>query len=146
MARPMRSLPILALLAVLAGCKREPPAPPAPAAAPARLEAPRPIPAPGPDWGEPDMPRIQKLFQSRFAEVKRCYEAELQRHPDAKGKLTLRFTIVESGALRDVTVARSTFERPDVPSCVAEVVRRWRTPFRPSDPVEVEYPFRFSPR
>jgi hypothetical protein len=92
------------------------------------------------------MPKVQKLFASRFAEVKRCYEAELQRHPDARGKLALRFVIAEDGAIRHVTVPSTTFRRPDVPGCGVEVVGRWRTPFRPAEPVEVEYPFRFSPR
>lgn len=145
---------LLLVLALGAGCKREAPAPaesppasrapPAPSAPPA--EPPPSTYAPAPDWGEPDMPKVRRLFEARFAEVKRCYEAELQKHPDARGKLTLRFTIVESGALRYVTVAKTTFRRRDVPNCVAEVVRRWKTPFHPSDPVEVEYPFSFSPR
>ncbi len=149
----MRRLAILAALVLLSACKREPPAPVAappasraPPAAGAPAEPPHPVYAPAPDWGEPDMPKVRKLFEGRFAEVKRCYEAELQKHPDSRGKLTLRFTIVESGALRYVKVARTTFERPDVPGCVVQVVRRWKTPFHPNDPVEVEYPFSFSPR
>lgn len=160
MRRPT-TLALLALASALGaapGCTREkapPPEPgpavaaptgpaaPAPAAVPG---APHPVHPPAPDWGEPDMPKVERLFRSRFAEVKRCYEAELQRHPESSGKLTLRFTIDESGALRHVAVARTTFRRRDVPSCVAEVVRRWRTPFRPAEPVEVEYPFSFSPR
>jgi TonB family protein len=92
------------------------------------------------------MAKVRRLFEARHAEVKRCYEAELQQHADARGKLTLRFTIAESGAIRDVAVARSTFRRPDVPSCVEQVVRRWKTPFHPGEPVEVEYPFSFTPR
>jgi TonB family protein len=147
--RPTLPLSALALVAACGGEPAPPPAPPAagavtPYAPPARpAEAPR---APAPDWGEPDMAKIQRLFRARFAEVKRCYEAELQRDPQARGRLTLRFTIAEGGALRDVAVARSTFARRDVPGCVVEVVRRWKTPFRPAEPVEVEYPFSFSPR
>ncbi|HET8542048.1 MAG TPA: AgmX/PglI C-terminal domain-containing protein [Anaeromyxobacter sp.] len=150
--RRLATAPLLALFTLAAGCQREPAGTaPARSAAPSGPVAPDAAPPPhdgaaAQDWGEPDMPKVQKLFRSRFAEVKRCYEAELQRHPQARGKLTLRFTIVESGALSGVSVARSTFERRDVPSCVAEVVRRWRTPFRPAEPVEVEYPFSFSPR
>ncbi len=153
----MRCPTLLGLLLAVglgAACKREAPAPAAaPSAAPspppssaAPLAPPHPVYPPAPDWGEPDMPKVRRLFEARFAEVKRCYEAELQKHPDAKGKLTLRFTIVESGALRYVTVAKTTFQRRDVPSCIVEVVRRWKTPFHPNDPVEVEYPFSFSPR
>jgi hypothetical protein len=154
----MRRPSVLGLLLVLsagAACKRDAPAAPvvAPPASPAPIAPSAPAPASphptspaAPDWGEPDMPKVRKLFEARFAEVKRCYEAELQKHPDARGKLTLRFTIVESGALRYVTVAKTTFQRRDVPSCVVEVVRRWKTPFHPVEPVEVEYPFSFSPR
>jgi outer membrane biosynthesis protein TonB len=119
------------------------PPPPAPAA-PTAASAPS-YPPIG-SWGEPDAAKLKKLFEKRFAEVKRCYEAELQRHPDARGKITLRFRVVESGALRDVEVAKSTFARKDVPACVAEVVGRWTTPFRPDEPVEVEYPLSFTPR
>jgi len=143
----------LALL-LLAACGREPAPPPAAAAPPASAAAPGPPTQPvaqersgaGPDGGEPDMPGVERLFRSRFAEVKRCYEAALQRDAELRGKLTLAFTIVESGAIGRVSVARSTFRRRDVPACVAEVVRRWQTPFRPAEPVEVEYPFSFSPR
>jgi hypothetical protein len=150
----MRRLAALAVLVLLSACKREAPAPAvSPLASPAPssprappAEPPHPLYAPAPDWGEPDTPKVRKLFEARFAEVKRCYEAELQKHPDARGKLTLRFTIVESGALRYVTVAKTTFQRRDVPSCVVAVVRRWKTPFHPDEPVEVEYPFSFSPR
>src|SRR5512133_2184115 len=156
MRRPAAVLAVVAL-ALGAGCKREAPAPvaappasPAPSTPPAPSvapeEPPHPIYPPAPNWGETDMPKVRKLVEARFAEVKRCYEAELQKHPDAKGKLTLRFTIVESGALRYVTVAKTTFKRRDVPGCIVEVVRRWKTPFHPNDPVEVEYPFSFSPR
>ncbi len=147
----MRRAPLLVLL-LSAACSREPAqapaAPAAPPGAPSSGAAREPPRAAGPaaSWGEPDLPGVQKLFASRFAEVKRCYEAELQRHPDARGKLTIRFTIAESGAIRGVSVARSTFRGRDVPACVAEVVGRWTTPFRPAEPVEVEYPFSFSPR
>jgi hypothetical protein len=120
---------------------------PAPRAVAARPAA-RPPPAepPAASWGEPDMGKIRRLFKERFPEVKRCYEGALQKDAAARGKFTLRFTIAEGGTLRSVKTVRSTFARPDVPSCVADVVRRWKTPFRPAQPVEVEFPLAFSPR
>lgn len=150
--RRMRCVLLLAL--AISACGREPP--PAPAAAPAPAATPEPSPPPAaparaaaraePDWGEPDLAKIQRLFRQRFPEVKRCYEAALAQDEGASGRFTLRFTILTSGALDEVSAARSTFRRRDVPACVAEVVRRWRTPFRPAEPVAVEYPFRFTPR
>ena len=166
----MRSA-VLALAALLAlpACDGDPAAPARPVppvaspAPPAVAPAPAPLPADparllGPaeparpaggargEWGEPDGAKVRKLFEAHAAEVRRCYEAELQRRPDARGKLTLRFTIAESGALRGVSVASTTFDRRRVPACVEQVVARWTTPFRPSAPVEVEYPFAFAPR
>lgn len=142
---------------LLAACSREPP--PAPAAPGAATPASPPSPAgkpaaSEPDWGEPEAGEVKALFRARAAEVKRCYESALAQEPTVSGRFTLRFTIAESGALRDVSVVGSTFGRsaacPEscrrVPECVAEGVRRWRTPFRPAEPVTVEYPFRFAPR
>jgi hypothetical protein len=96
-------------------------------------------------WGEPDAAKVKKLFERRFAEVKRCYATVLESEPTTRGKFTLRFVIAPGGELREVSVASSTFRRRDVPDCVAATVRRWRTPFRPQEPVAIEYPFRFTP-
>jgi TonB family protein len=143
----------LAVPLLLTACGSGPSAPPAPAtpAAPAAKPATAKRSAAaqrrtgGGDWGEPDMPKLQRYVRRQMPEVKRCYEAGLQRDDAASGKLTLRFTIAPGGEVRDVRVAASTFRRREVPACVAEVVRRWRTPFRPAEPVDVEYPFRFAP-
>ena len=34
---------------------------------------------------------------------------------------------------------------PEVASCIVNTMRSWRTQFRPSGPVTVEYPFVFQP-
>ncbi len=85
-------------------------------------------------------------MHQRAGEVRRCYETALAGNPAVRGRLTLRFTIAETGALTGVAATRSTFSRRDVPSCIEDVVRGWKSPFRPAEPVEVEYPFSFSPR
>ncbi len=85
-------------------------------------------------------------MQRHSKELRRCYESALAGNPNARGRITLRFTIGENGTLTSVSAARSTFARRDVTTCVEDIVRRWRTPFRPAEPVEVEYPLSFSPR
>ncbi len=85
-------------------------------------------------------------MRQRAADVRHCYEAALAGNPAVRGRMTLRFTIAEGGAIRDVAATRSTFARRDVPACIEGVVRQWSTPFRPAEPVEIEYPFSFSPR
>ncbi len=85
-------------------------------------------------------------MQRHSKDVRRCYESALAGNPNARGRITLRFTIGENGALTGVSATRSTFARRDVARCIEDIVRGWRTPFRPEEPVEVEYPLAFSPR
>ncbi len=85
-------------------------------------------------------------MRQHASEVRRCYESALSQDERARGKMTLRFTIGQGGGVEGVAVTRSTFARRDVPNCIAAVARTWRTPFRPAEPVEIEYPFSFSPR
>lgn len=97
-------------------------------------------------WGEPDGAKVRKWMRRHSKELRRCYESALAGNPNARGRIILRFTISETGALTGVSVTRSTFARRDVATCAVDVVRGWRTPFRPAEPVEVEYPLSFSPR
>ncbi|HEX9401732.1 MAG TPA: AgmX/PglI C-terminal domain-containing protein [Anaeromyxobacter sp.] len=136
---------------LLCSCSREPvptAAPPAPAA-PAASAAPAAEPkasrrdaGPAPELTGPAFKRFAK---GKSAEVRRCYEAALGNDPTLGGKVTIQFAILPSGAVSGVSVARSSFRRDAVPTCVAAVVRGWRTPFRPEEAVTVEYPLSFAP-
>jgi TonB family protein len=88
---------------------------------------------------------FRRFADGRRAEVQRCYEAVLQKNPAARGKIMARFTILPAGTVDGVEIARSTFRGDELPRCVVEVLRRWTTPFRPDEPVGVEYPFSFAP-
>jgi hypothetical protein len=141
---------------LLAACGRGAP-PPETNAAPASATAPAPAAAKVPAAGrgahvaegpapELTLATFRKFTKKRGAEVRRCYEAALQNDPSLRGKLTLTFAVVPGGGVSEVRVAKSTFRSSAVPSCVVTVVRGWRTPFRPEEPVDVEYPIDFGPR
>ncbi len=136
----LRLVPILSVLALSACAREEPPAAARPAPPAARGSA-----RAEPDWGEPDMEKLRRLFKARSGEIRSCYEAALQRDPTTSGRLTLRFTIARGGAIEDVSFDGSTFRRSEVPRCITGLVRGWKTPFRPSEPIAVEYPLRFTP-
>lgn len=135
----------------LAACAKDPaPAPralqSAPAAAPSPAPAARPFrrdEAPAPEL---TLASFRAFTKKQNAEVRRCYEAALANEPSLRGKLTLSFSILPGGGVSEVRVARSSFRSHAVPSCVASAVRGWRTPFRPEEPVDVEYPLDFGPR
>lgn len=149
----MKLAPFAVAGLLLAACSRDPaPAPPA--------SAPPPAPAPAPSAPAPRTPAsrasapapeltlaaFKSFTKKRNAEVRRCYEAALANDASLRGKVTLAFAILPGGGVSEVRVARSTFRSPSVPSCVASVVRAWKTPFRPDEPVDVEYPLVFGPR
>jgi TonB family protein len=148
-----RVKPLTAALAtaVLLACSKDP-------AAPDRTAPPAPPPAPAPQVQRPRAPRaaapapeltlsaFKSYTKKRSAEVRQCYESALANDQTLRGKVTLAFAILPGGGVSEVRVARSTFGSPTVPSCVAAVVRAWRTPFRPPEPVDVEYPLVFKPR
>lgn len=156
--RPVKLAPAAAAALLLAACSREPAAPAAPAAA--QSAAPAPPAAPGrktaqapargarPEAPAPELTlaAFKSFTKKRSAEVRRCYEAALANDQNLRGKVTLAFAIEPSGGLSEVRVARSTFRTRDVPACIVAVVRGWRTPFRPSEAVEVEYPLDLRPR
>jgi hypothetical protein len=74
-----------------------------------------------------------------------CYERTLKRNPDARGRLLVRFTVDRCGMVSDAALGVERGDVRDTAACVGAVVRRWRTPFRPSGPVEIEYPISLAP-
>jgi outer membrane biosynthesis protein TonB len=97
------------------------------------------------DSAEIDQGKLGAFVRARMGLIKTCYETALKRNPNLRGKLTIRFTILETGGVADVTVVLNTVGSPEVAACISGTMRSWRTQFRPSGPVTVEYPFVFSP-
>jgi outer membrane biosynthesis protein TonB len=97
------------------------------------------------DSSDIDQAKLNAFVRARMGLIKACYESALKRNPNLKGKIAIRFTILETGGLADVSAAQNTMGAVDVASCIMNTMRSWRTQFRPSGPVVVEYPFVFSP-
>lgn len=127
----------------------------APAFAAPAVAAPSPVPSAAIDpraaataEGAPrpfDPGELQAFAHARLAGVRDCYEEGLRTDPALEGRIDVRFELLESGALADVRVARSTLGAPAVEACIVEVMAGWRTPFRPPEPISLEYPFVFRP-
>jgi hypothetical protein len=97
------------------------------------------------DSSDIDQAKLNAFVRARMGLIKACYESALKRNPKLKGKIAIRFTILETGGLADVSAAQNSMGAADVASCIMNTMRSWRTQFRPSGPVVVEYPFVFSP-
>ncbi len=96
------------------------------------------------DSSDVDQGKLGAFVRARIGLIKACYENQLKRNPNLKGKIRIRFTILETGGLTDVAVVENSLGSPEVASCIVGTMRGWRTPFRPSGTVTVEYPFVFS--
>jgi outer membrane biosynthesis protein TonB len=97
------------------------------------------------DSAEIDQQKLSSFIKARMGLIKACYENALKRNPSLKGKIAIRFTILETGGLADLETIANTMGAADVSNCIMATMRSWRTQFKPSGPVTVEYPFVFSP-
>lgn len=90
---------------------------------------------------------IQRVINANKAQVRYCYEVELQRDQNLEGKVAVKWIIGATGAVAQVVVTESTMRSPRVGQCLAEKIRGWRFP-QPAGGgvVEVNYPFVFTSR
>lgn len=96
------------------------------------------------DSSEIDQAKLGSFVRARMGILKACYENALKRNPGLRGRMRLRFTILQTGSLQDVEMVENALGS-DVAACVSSTMRTWRTPFRPSGPVTVDYPLVFTP-
>ncbi len=97
------------------------------------------------DSADVDQAKLGAFVRARMSLLKACYENALKRNPALKGRMRIRFTILETGGLADITTAVNSLGSSEVAACIVNTMRTWRTPFKPGGPVTVEYPFVFSP-
>lgn len=71
---------------------------------------------------------IMKVIKRHQNEIKFCYEAELQTHPELAGKVAVAWTIDPRGMVADASVSESSMGNPNVESCILERIRRWKFP------------------
>ncbi len=87
---------------------------------------------------------IQKVINDNKAQIRYCYEIELQRDQTLEGKVAVKWIIAATGAVEKVVVTETTIKSARVGQCLAEKIKGWRFP-QPAGGgiVEVNYPFVF---
>ncbi len=104
-----------------------------------------PVPAP---WAVPHADELRAELRSQWSAIAQCYEATLARHPDAGGRMELRFDVAADGSLAGIAEAGTHFEDPEATRCVLGV---YRTAALASVPRELRgkgfgYAIHFEPR
>jgi outer membrane biosynthesis protein TonB len=94
--------------------------------------------------GSLDKEIIRKVVRQHRREIKYCYESELQKNPQLKGRVKMQFTISPSGSVIAATPVESTLGNPTVESCISNKIRHWTFPEpKGGGIVKVKYPFNF---
>jgi len=68
---------------------------------------------------------ISAVVSKHNAAIQACYQRELRRNPDLKGKIVVRFTISPNGNVTHVELVSSTLNNERVERCVLSRIRRW---------------------
>ncbi|MEM6996363.1 MAG: TonB family protein [Myxococcota bacterium] len=98
--------------------------------------------------GSIDKGLLRRVVRSHINEVRACYTKALAADPNAKGRVTVRFTFDATGTVVSAKIHGNTMsaEAEKVGKCVAKAVKTWTFPPAPaSGPVTVTYPFVLSP-
>lgn len=75
---------------------------------------------------------VQMVVLKHNNSIQYCYDRELRRNPNLKGKVIVRFTITPQGTVKNVKVVSSNLGNRKVESCIVSRVRRW-SDFGPID-------------
>ena len=94
--------------------------------------------------GSLDKEIIRRVVREHMAQIRYCYEKELNRTPGLKGKVVQKWVISASGSVQSATVAQTTMKNRAVESCMSRKIRSWKFP-KPKGGgiVIVNYPFIF---
>lgn len=90
--------------------------------------------------------QIDEVIQRSMAQIRYCYQRELNRQPDLAGKVTVKFTIARDGTVSSSAVKTSSLGNESAESCLVGRFYRMNFP-EPmgGGAVLVSYPFLFAP-
>lgn len=96
--------------------------------------------------GALDKDIIRRIARAHITEIRHCYNQALATDPNARGRVSITFTIAADGKVSKAEVSESTMADAAVGSCVAAAVKRWTFP-KPEGGglVTVTYPFVLEP-
>ena len=96
--------------------------------------------------GALDRDAIERVIRGHLAQIRYCYQRQLQRDWDLEGRIVFRFVIARDGSVSSVEVVESGLEDQVVESCVSKQLMRLKFPAPDGGGiVVVTYPFVFSP-
>jgi hypothetical protein len=96
--------------------------------------------------GSIDPELIRRVVHDHRAQIRTCYETQLNARPGLAGKLVSAWTIDQGGSVTEAHTQESTLRDHAVENCVAQKIKTWRFPIpKGGGEVFVTYPFIFTP-
>jgi outer membrane biosynthesis protein TonB/pSer/pThr/pTyr-binding forkhead associated (FHA) protein len=90
---------------------------------------------------------IEAVIRANLAQIKWCYEKNLQGNRQLSGRVVSAFVIGTNGRVTSSDIAQSTLNSSGTESCIRDAVSRWKFPLpRGGGVVNVKYPFVLQPR
>ncbi|NOY91497.1 MAG: AgmX/PglI C-terminal domain-containing protein [Deltaproteobacteria bacterium] len=87
--------------------------------------------------------QINRVVRANQAAIRYCYEVEVQRQPNLRGRVSIAWRIDLAGRVTTARVGSSTLHNARVEGCMVRQIRRWRFPQPDGGQVQVSYPFIF---
>ncbi len=100
---------------------------------------------PGGISGKINQEAVYSVIRRRMGGVRYCYESQLKKIPNLKGKVRVKFFINTFGEVSHCSIIPSSMNNKFVTDCVCRMVLRWSFPAPDEGIVSVGYTFIFSP-
>lgn len=95
--------------------------------------------------GSIDKEAIRRVILAHKAEIRFCYDKELQKNPGLAGKISIGWNITESGSVQSASVENNEMGNATVANCIVSKLKTWGFPQAPPDVLaHVTYPFVFA--
>ncbi len=87
---------------------------------------------------------VKKAIATKKDEIKACYHALLEKNKKASGKVVLRFTIDEAGAVEEAVILNETTLPDETARCIADIVKAISFPKPNGGKARITYPWEFT--
>jgi Ca-activated chloride channel homolog len=95
--------------------------------------------------GSIDKDLVRRIVRAHINEVRHCYNQALARDPNAKGRISVEFTLDGAGKVLRATVKEDTLADKAVGACISAAMLRWTFPKFGGTQVTITYPFVLEP-
>ncbi len=93
--------------------------------------------------GQLDTRTVTNVVLHRTSLLRACYEPEVNRKPELRGNVVVRFVVDSSGSVSEAGIASTTLRDDAVEDCVTRVFRSMRFPPQHDGKRRIVFPLHF---